>query len=79
MPGITTSENTTSNGVGIAGQFLQRVGGVADQHGGVAEFGQRGGGEGPDLGIVLDHQHRHAWPSTAGASSAAGGCGGRRR
>ncbi len=34
--------------------------GVVDQGCAVAEFGQRVGGEFPDLDIVFDHEHRHA-------------------
>ena len=60
MPGITTSENTTSKPSAFRGQLGQRIGGVADQRGGVAEFVQRVACKGSDLEIVLDHEHRHA-------------------
>ena len=38
-------------------EFFERMRGVADERGGVAEFGQRVGGELSDLGIVLDDEH----------------------
>jgi hypothetical protein len=46
--------------VRIRSQFRQRVGGIADQRGDITEFGQRVGREGSDLGIILDHENRHA-------------------
>ena len=60
MPGITTSENTTSKRPEFADQFFQRMGGVADHGGVVAELGERIAGELSDLVIVLDDEHRDA-------------------
>ena len=57
MPGMTTSENTTSNRVASSSKQLERLVGVRGPGGLVAEVLQELRREPADLDVVLHHQH----------------------
>ena len=78
IPGITTSENTTSKRAASCASSASASSALVAQHGVVAELLQGLGRERPDLDVVLDHQDAGAVARRPRGSGSARGLGGRR-